>query len=260
MQPEEFFQAVRERAESMSLPRAHEAREPLRVQALALFARIPEPPVYHRAEDPARKAAEALLPELEQVLALGLAVRRDAGPAEATDRLLEALRAHGEALCHTVDGRLSQAEEAWRRAVELERVAHPTRSLGTRDQAVGPVYDRSTGASRYDPRVEPVAQVWLACPNMGCKRINEYGYVPGPGIHAYVCSACRCPSGPTSASCARWRSKRSPAPSVSCSRWTRCGARAARASSSRRPVARSSRRRGATCWSSCTPRRASSRR
>lgn len=193
LQPDEFFQAARKRAEAMSLPRAHEAREPLRAQVLALFPRIPEPPVYHRAEDPARKAAEALLPELEQVLALGLAVRRDAGPAEATDRLVEALRAHGEALCHTVDGRLSQAEEAWRRAVELERLAHPTRSLGTREQTGGPVYDRHTGASRYDPREEPVAQVWLACPNMGCKRINEYGYVPGPGIHAYVCSACQVP-------------------------------------------------------------------
>jgi hypothetical protein len=120
-------------------------------------------------------------------------VTREAGPTETTERLLAALRAHGEALCHTTDGRLSQAEEAWRRGVELERVAHPTRSLGTREQGVEPVYDRSTGASRYDPREEPVAQVWLACPNMGCKRVNEYGYVPGPGIHAYVCSACRVP-------------------------------------------------------------------
>ncbi len=193
MQPDEFFQAAHLRAAAMSLPRAQEAREQLRAQALELFKRVPEPPVYHRAEDPARKAAEALLPEVEQVLALALAVTREAGPVEATERLLLALRAHGEALCHTADGRLSQAEEACRRAVELERLAHPTRSLGAREPGLGPVYDRRSGASRYDPREEPVAQVWLACPNMGCKRLNEFGYVPGPGIHPYVCPACQVP-------------------------------------------------------------------
>ncbi|MET0401569.1 MAG: CFI-box-CTERM domain-containing protein [Cystobacter sp.] len=175
----------------MSLPRAQEAREQLRARALELFPRIPEPPVYHRAEDPARRAAEALLPELEQVLALALAVERETGRSEVTERLREALRAHGEALCHTADGRLGRAEEAWRRAMELERAAHPTRSLGTRESGAGAVYDRRTGASRYDPREEPVAQVWLACPNMGCKQLHEYGYVPGPGMHAYSCTSCR---------------------------------------------------------------------
>ncbi|PTL77911.1 hypothetical protein DAT35_42705 [Vitiosangium sp. GDMCC 1.1324] len=193
LQPEELFQAARQRAESMSLPRAQEAQEQLRAQALALFARIPEPPVYHRAEDPARKAAEALLPELEKVLALGLAVERDAGRWEPTERILAALRAHGEALCHTADGRLVQAEEAWRRALELERAAHPTRALGAKEKVVEPVYDRTTGASRFDPKQEPVAQVKLICPNTGCKRINDYGYVPGPGTRRYVCPACHTP-------------------------------------------------------------------
>jgi hypothetical protein len=193
LQPEELFQAAQQRAASMSLPRAQEAQEQLRAQALALFARIAEPPVYHRAEDPARKAAEALLPELEKVLALGLAVEREAGRLEPTERLLATLRAHGEALVHTADGRLVQAEEAWRRALELERLAHPTRALGTKETVPPPVYERTTGASRYDPRQEPVAQVKLVCPNTGCKRINDYGYVPGPGTRRYVCPACNTP-------------------------------------------------------------------
>lgn len=192
LQPEELFKAAQQRAETMSLPRAQEAQEQLRAQALALFARIPEPPVYHRAEDPARKAAEALLPELEKVLALALAVGR-AGNWEATERILAALKAHGEALCHTEDGRLVQAEEAWRRALELERLAHPTRALGSKETVAEPVYDRTSGASRYDPRQEPVAQVKLICPNTGCKRINDYGYVPGPGTRRYVCPACGTP-------------------------------------------------------------------
>jgi hypothetical protein len=193
LQPEELFKAAQQRAETMSLPRAQEAQEQLRAQALALFARIPEPPVYHRAEDPARKAAEALLPELEKVLALALAVGRQAGHWEATERILAALKAHGEALCHTADGRLVQAEEAWRRALELERLAHPTRALGSKETLAEPVYDRTSGASRYDPRQEPVAQVKLICPNTGCKRINDYGYVPGPGTRRYVCPACGTP-------------------------------------------------------------------
>ena len=193
LQPEELFKAAQQRAETMSLPRAQEAQEQLRAQALALFARIPEPPVYHRAEDPARKAAEALLPELEKVLALALAVARQAGHWEATERILAALKAHGEALCHTAGGRLVQAEEAWRRAVELERLAHPTRAIGSKETALEPVYDRTSGASRYDPRQESVAQVKLICPNTGCKRINDYGYVPGPGTRRYVCPACGTP-------------------------------------------------------------------
>jgi hypothetical protein len=193
LQPEELFQAARERAASMTIARAQEAREQLRAHALALFARMPEPPVYHRAEDPARKAAEALLPEVEKGLGLGLAVEREAGPEEGTGRILAALRAHGEALCHTVSGRLVQAEDAWRRALELERAAHPTRALGAKEEAPLPVFDREKGMSRYDPRQAPMVQVKLLCPNTGCKRLDDYGYVPGPGQRRYVCPSCGTP-------------------------------------------------------------------
>ncbi|HEX8822367.1 MAG TPA: hypothetical protein VF794_20745, partial [Archangium sp.] len=193
MHPDELFQAAQARAASMSLPRAQEAQEQLRSQALALFSKVPEPPVYHRVEDPARKAAEALLPELEKVLALALALTREGGRTETTERILAALKAHGEGLCLTVSGRLVQAEEAWRRALELERLAHPTRSLGSVETVVPPVYERTTGASRFDPKHESVAQVKLLCPNTGCKRINDYGYVPRPGTHPYVCPACKTP-------------------------------------------------------------------
>ncbi len=193
LQPEDFLQAARARAETLSPPRAQEAREQLRALALGLFSRIPEPPVYHRAGDPARQQAEALLPEVEKVLALGLAVRRDSGAWEAGDKLIAALERHGEALCLTGDGRLAQAEEAWRHAMDLERLAHPLRAFGASPRGVEPVFDRTTGASRFDPREEPVARLKLVCPNTGCKRVNEYGYVPGPGTRPYVCPACRTP-------------------------------------------------------------------
>jgi hypothetical protein len=193
LQPEELFQAARERAASMMVPRAQEAREQLRAQAVAMFARMPEPPVYLRAEEPARRESEALLPEVEKLLALGLAVEREAGRSEATESLLEALRAHGEALCHTVSGRLVKAEEAWRRALELERVASPTRAIATKETAPLPVFDRKKGVSRYDPRQESAVTVKLLCPNAGCKQLNDYGYVPGPGQRRYVCPSCGTP-------------------------------------------------------------------
>ncbi|HSP76979.1 MAG TPA: CFI-box-CTERM domain-containing protein, partial [Myxococcaceae bacterium] len=193
MRPQELFQAARERAATMMIPRVQEAQEQLRAQAVAMFARVPEPPVYLRAEDPARRESEALLPEVEKLLALGLAVEREGGRNEVTGPLLEALRAHGEALCHTVGGKLVQAEEAWRRALELERVAIPTRAIAMKETAPVPVFDREKGVSRYDPRQEPVATVKLLCPNTGCKRVNDYGYVPGPGQRRYVCPSCRTP-------------------------------------------------------------------
>jgi len=193
LQPEELFQAARERAAALSVPRVQEAQEQLRAQALALFARIPEPPVYRRAEDPARKAAEGLLPEAERLLSLGLAVEREAGAGGAQARLLAALRAHAEALCHTSGGRLELAEEAWRRAMALEREVHPTRALVVKEKVVPPVYDKGTGASRFDPKEEPASQVKLICPNTGCKRVSEFGFMPGPGTRRYVCPACGTP-------------------------------------------------------------------
>ncbi len=169
------------------------ALERLRTDASALFARIPEPPLYRRAEDPARKAAEALLPEVESVLAQAIAVTWVPDAPAAAHGILAALQAHAEALCHTVDGRLGQAETAWRRALELERAAHPTRNLVTQAPAPPPVFDKMTGASRFDPREAPHAKVKLVCPNTGCKRIGDYEFTASHAYHRYVCPACNTP-------------------------------------------------------------------
>ncbi len=195
MRPEEFFQAAQERAAQIQVQRGGEAAalEKLRADAAALFARIPEPPLYRRAEDPARQAAEALLPETERVLAQGLALAREAAGGPATEALLTALCAHAEALCHTADGRLEQAEAAWQRAQALERAAHPTRQWLTSEVQPGPVYDPATGASRYDPRPAPLVTVKLVCPNTGCKRLGDYGFTASHAYHRYGCPACNTP-------------------------------------------------------------------
>jgi hypothetical protein len=195
LQLEELFQAAQARAAQMDARRGGvpAALERLRADASALFARIPEPPLYRRAEDPARKAAEALLPEVERILAMGISVAREPEAAPAAQGILGAVRAHAEALCHTVSGRLGPAETAWRRALELERAAHPTRNLVTQAPKSPPVFDKRTGQSRYDPREAPHAKVKLVCPNTGCKRIDDYAFTASHAYHRFVCPACNTP-------------------------------------------------------------------
>jgi hypothetical protein len=195
LQPEELFQAAQARAAQIDVRRQGLAAslERLRADASALFARIPEPPLYRRAEDPARKAAEALLPEAEKVLAEAFAVTSEPEASAQAHGIRAAVQAHAEALCHTVGGRLALAETAWRKALELERAAHPTRSLMTAPPAPPPVFNKSTGLSRYDPREAPHAKVKLVCPNTGCKRIGDYDFTPSHAYHRYACPACNTP-------------------------------------------------------------------
>lgn len=194
LRPEEFFQAAQARAANIQVPPggAPAALERLRTEANALFAQVPEPPLYRRAEDPVRKVAAGLLPEAERVLAQGLALAQS-GSAPGVERLVSALYAHAETLCHTADGRLELAETAWHRAQELERAVHPTRQWLAAAEQTPPVFDKASGQSRYDPRTAPQVPVKLVCPNTGCKRLTEYAFSPGQAYHRYRCPACNTP-------------------------------------------------------------------
>ncbi|RKH07974.1 hypothetical protein D7Y13_20690 [Corallococcus praedator] len=193
MLPEELIRAAQTRAAGLDVGRGDAALERVRTSASALFAKLPEPPVYRRAEDPTRKAAQALLPEMERVLAEAFAVAREPAVSPLVDRLVEALRAHAEALVHTADGRLEAAELAWRRAQELERAAHPTRQMVGPPARPPPVFDKASGQSRYDPRNAAQVGVKLMCPNTGCKRLGDYAFLPTHAYHRFVCPACRVP-------------------------------------------------------------------
>ncbi len=197
MQPQELIQAAQARSASIEVPRSgpalEAALERLRAESAALFARLPEPPLYRRSEDPVRKAAEALLPEVERVLAQGLALVRLSEGQTAAMPHLEALEAHGAALCHTAAGRLEQAEVQWHRAQELERAAHRTRGWLSQGGKLPPVFEKASGRSRFDPRADPVVRSKLVCPNTGCKRIEEYGFSPLHASHRFVCPHCKQP-------------------------------------------------------------------
>ncbi len=195
LKPEELFQAAQERAATIQVQQGggEAALERLRAEVNALFARLPEPPLYRRAEDPTRKTAEALLPEVERVLAQGLALSRVAGTSPPLERLLSALYAHGEALCHTGAGRLELAEEAWNRAQALERAAHPTRQVLAKAERPTAVFDKATGQSRYDPKTAAQVGTKLVCPNTACKRLGDFAFNASHAYHRYVCPACNAP-------------------------------------------------------------------
>ncbi|MHB8874256.1 MAG: CFI-box-CTERM domain-containing protein [Myxococcaceae bacterium] len=197
MQPTELFQLAEVRAQALpgTRPPLDAALERLRSECVAFFDQVPEPPIYRRADDPLRKTAGALLPVGQELLARCLALSRDGlASAPAVETLTSAVRAYLESLCHTAEGRIEAAEEAWRRATELERAATSARRLWARsDEARHPVFDRASGASRYDPSPDPLVKVKLACPTDGCRHVADYAFSPRHATHRFVCVACKIP-------------------------------------------------------------------
>src|SRR5262249_57378749 len=90
-------------------------------------ARSREPPLYPRADDPARARAGELLEEGIGLLGRGWALQKAGRLAEADAPLVRALQAHAEALAATTEGRITPAEEAWARASLLERESRTRR-------------------------------------------------------------------------------------------------------------------------------------
>ena len=194
MQPDELFAAAQARAgplDTLAPPSAHEV-ERLRAEAFAFFARVPEPPVYRRSGDPVHAAAGALLPQAEALLARALRLAQ-AGAGESAWALVAVLKAYGALLCHVEAGRLGPAEEAWAEARAAARGAQPTRALRAADAPPPPVFDRASGASRYDPRSDVTLQARLRCPNAGCKREDVYAFGAAHATHRFGCPACGTP-------------------------------------------------------------------
>jgi hypothetical protein len=192
--PEQLFREASQRALQLDVPRALEdaAIERVRLECATYFDRIPEPPIYRRAQDPSRAGAEALLPAGKELLARLLALQRDEAAAPRLSPLAEALRLHLAALCHVSAGRLEAAESAWLEAIEREGAASASRRAWARsDERRTPVYDRTTGLSRFDPSPEPQLQVKLVCPWNDCQKSEQYGLAPTYATHRFRCASCR---------------------------------------------------------------------
>src|SRR5262249_13870264 len=191
--PEEVLRQAEARAGKVELARSREAAwERLRAECLGFFDRVAEPPLYRRPNDPARAAAARLLPEGNELLARSLALSR--GPVAALALpLREAVEAFVATLYHVADGRLAQAEAAWRPATAAPRTALSARRLWVRsDEALAPVFDRATGRSRFDPSAEPVLKVKLACPS-SCQAVADFSLSLRLATHRLVCGRCGAP-------------------------------------------------------------------
>jgi len=188
---QELFQQAQARAAALERPRNSEAElERLRAECLAFFDSLPEPPLYPRLDDPARRAAAERLPMTTELLARCLALGKDASLQAQTAPLREAIEAHAAALVFAVDGRVRAAEEAWLRAQELERRIGSARRLWMRsDDRQPPVFDRKNGSSRFDPRPAPTMTLKLICPS--CQAVAEFSVSPRQANHPLKCARCK---------------------------------------------------------------------
>lgn len=189
----QVMEAARAKAQALSVEAPEAELERLRLGCQQFFGRIPEPPLYRRANDPQRLAAPALIDEGQALLTRLYAVERER-PEEAAQALIRALEGHLVALVHTRDGHLEEAEQAYVEAMEREKKALSLRRAWARtDEDPGRIYDKETGASRYDPRSEAKVRVRLACPEKACHAIAEYAFSPAYSTHRFVCQTCKLP-------------------------------------------------------------------
>ncbi len=163
---------------------ADDTAESVRRDALAYFGRLPEPPLYRRRDEPMRLGVLALIAE-------GIALFARARPlGSRAEEIQAALGAHLEWLCLVSEGKVEAAEPAWRGALHKERgLAASLRLWKRNDEDPGIVFDRRTGASRFDPRPDPQVSSKLACPN--CRKVAEYAFSPHTPMHSFVCTSCK---------------------------------------------------------------------
>lgn len=192
MQVDEAIRIAEQRAMTLTVA-PHEVDESfdrLRADATAFFSKVPEPPVYRRPDDPARVAAEGLIPQAQELFARCLALQRTGQLENLAGPLALAARWYLVCLVHTAAGQIAPAEEAWAVAGGVEREALSARRLFTRKDEKRRVFDPATGQSRYDPRPDANVQVKLACTASSCHQIDDYAFSPRHATHQFRCKRC----------------------------------------------------------------------
>jgi hypothetical protein len=179
---EELRARARERLRQLSA-QPNDGLDAFQRDALAFFARGPEPPLYRRRDDPTRAIATEVLEEGQTLLArswrLGSEVRT----------FTVALEHHLVALSLMSEGRVEAAEPAWHQALEHERKATAPLRLWSRTDDERPVvFEPGTGRSRFDPRPEAQVEARLACP--GCRKVSQFTLSPRVASHHLVCPHC----------------------------------------------------------------------
>ncbi|MBL8921014.1 MAG: hypothetical protein JNJ54_19285 [Myxococcaceae bacterium] len=178
------IEASRARAKEAAAKLPHvpgDVSELLRADAVAFCAKLPDPPVYRRRDDPARAQAQALIADGE-----GLLARAYQSGDMAWSSALEAWLS---TLHHIAGGRVELAEVSWVEAQRLEQLASGRRRLyALSDEARPKVFDPQTRQSRFDPRPERTLTVKLPCPS--CRKVSEVTFSPRVATHQFGCTHC----------------------------------------------------------------------
>jgi hypothetical protein len=195
---DEILARAREQAgRTRPVPASDAELESLRVEALEQLALLPEPPSYRRANDPAREKAQSRLPTAEALYGRALLFHRSAENtryAPQARAIVEGLEAQLRALAAIAQGQIVRGEEAVEVALARARGVNELQAAFHRvSQESKPVFDRATGASRFDPREAEHLQVTLPCPNPGCRRPALYALGTRTPTHKFTCINCRQP-------------------------------------------------------------------
>jgi hypothetical protein len=154
--------------------------------ALAFFARVPEPPLYRRRDDPTKALATELLGEGQTLLARSWRLGDEVKP------FTDALEKHLVALSLMSEGRAENAEPSWHEALDAERKATaPLRLWSRTDEARLPVFDGPSGRSRFDPRPEAQVEARMPCP--ACRKVSQFSLSPRVASHQLLCTHCASP-------------------------------------------------------------------
>lgn len=184
----ERFQArAREAAEGLQPLQGDDGLDRLRGEVTAWFDSLAEPPLYRRSDEALKQRAQGALIVGEALLARLL----EPTHRETLSAYAVAVTRHAQVLLWLGEGRVEAADLAWREAVAAERAALQSRRVFERsDEVVPKVFDRSTGASRFDPRPEPQMQARLMCPHAGCRKVNTFTVSPRVASHVITCPSC----------------------------------------------------------------------
>jgi hypothetical protein len=180
MPPAHSFEAITARARESSAPPATN----IRAEMLSFFSRVPEAPLYRRRDEPSKIQAAALLTEIEPLLSLAYA-QGVSGLAFSLS-----LEAHLRYLIDLAQGNIEAAEPKWQHALELERAATLEGRLFQRsDDGPKPVFDRRSGASRYDEQTSASIESQLVCPQ--CRQTQQYRFSLHHAWIQFTCPACK---------------------------------------------------------------------
>lgn len=151
--------------------------------ALDWCASLPEVPLYRRRDDPARAAAAERLTE-------GLALlRRPVDWASEFPEWQLAIERHVQWLESLSRGDVEQAQHQWPVALAAERQASlKTRLWQREDHRALPVFDRATGASRFDPQPTESLALQLPCPH--CRAVETFHASALMARHRFRCARC----------------------------------------------------------------------